>query len=120
MSGACWGSFVPHYFYVDGSDTFLYVLLCSHVLRLACSDSVQLEGCQLLVLRFDRLSIRVEAHLFGLNRILDQVAPRSLCTSCLKAYHPKCRQSRMPHAIATRMSHVWYHADRHEQWKRVT
>ena len=21
---------------------------------------------------------------------------------------------------ATRMSHVWYHADRHEQWERVT
>ena len=26
----------------------------------------------------------------------------------------------MPHALATRMSHIWYHADRHEQWKRVT
>ena len=22
----------------------------------------------------------------------------------------------MPHAIATRMSHFWYHADRHEQF----
>ena len=26
----------------------------------------------------------------------------------------------MPHAIATRMPHIWYHTDRHEQWKRVT
>ena len=26
----------------------------------------------------------------------------------------------MPHAMTTRMSHIWYHADRHEQWKRVT
>ena len=25
----------------------------------------------------------------------------------------------MPHAIATRISYIWYHADRHEQqWKR--
>ena len=32
----------------------------------------------------------------------------------------KFRQPRMSHAIATRMSHIWYHADRHEQWKRVT
>ena len=26
---------------------------------------------------------------------------------------------RMPFALSTRMSHVQYHADRHEQWKRV-
>ena len=26
----------------------------------------------------------------------------------------------MPHAIATRMSYIWYHADRREQWKTVT
>ena len=24
-----------------------------------------------------------------------------------------------PHAITTRMSHIWYHGDRHKQWKRV-
>ena len=38
--------------------------------------------------------------------------------------HPKCCQPRMPHAIDIRMSHTevfctWYHAHRHEQWKRV-
>ena len=37
----------------------------------------------------------------------------------VEAYHPKFRQSRMPYVIATRMPHNWYHADRHEQWKRV-
>ena len=26
----------------------------------------------------------------------------------------------MSHAIATRTSHIWYHANRHEQWKSVT
>ena len=36
------------------------------------------------------------------------------------AYHPKFRQRRMPHAIAARMPHIKDHADRHEQWKRVT
>ena len=25
----------------------------------------------------------------------------------------------MPHALATPMPHIWYHADRHDQWKRV-
>ena len=30
------------------------------------------------------------------------------------------RECRVQH-IVTRMSHIWYHADRrHEQWKRVT
>ena len=36
------------------------------------------------------------------------------------AQNPKFRQPPMPHAIATRVSQIWYHADRHEQWKRVT
>ena len=31
-----------------------------------------------------------------------------------------CRRPRMPHALSTRMSHIWYHADRDEQWKTVT
>ena len=26
----------------------------------------------------------------------------------------------MPHALATRMSHIWYHATRHEECQRVT
>ena len=31
------------------------------------------------------------------------------------------QQPRMPHAIATRMSYIWYNADRREQqWKRAT
>ena len=30
------------------------------------------------------------------------------------------QQPRMPHAIATRMSYIWYNADRREQWKTVT
>ena len=38
----------------------------------------------------------------------------------VQAYHLKFRQPRMPHAIATRMSHMWYHADRRERRKRVT
>ena len=25
----------------------------------------------------------------------------------------------MPHAMATRMSDIWHHANRHEQWKRA-
>ena len=33
---------------------------------------------------------------------------------------PEFRQPRMPHALATRMSNIWYHSDLHEQWKRVT
>ena len=32
----------------------------------------------------------------------------------------KTPNNQMTHAFATRMSHIWYHADRHEQWKRVT
>ena len=38
----------------------------------------------------------------------------------VRALNLKFRRPRMPHARAPRMSHVWYHADRHEQWKRVT
>ena len=37
----------------------------------------------------------------------------------IQAQHPKFRKPRMPHAVATRMLHIWYHVDRHEQWKRV-
>ena len=38
----------------------------------------------------------------------------------VQAYHPNFHQSRMPHAMATRMLDIWHHADRHEQWKRAT
>ena len=38
----------------------------------------------------------------------------------VQAYRPQSRQPLMPHAISTRLSNVWYHTDRHEQWKRVT
>ena len=38
----------------------------------------------------------------------------------VQAYHPNFHQSRMPHAMATRMSDIWYHANRHEQWNRAT
>ena len=41
-------------------------------------------------------------------------------TSRFKHITPKFRQPRMPHAIATRRPHIWCHADRHDQWKRVT
>ena len=44
----------------------------------------------------------------------------SRCYALVQAYHPKFCQPRMPHAIATRMSRIWYHADRQDQWKRVT
>ena len=27
---------------------------------------------------------------------------------------------RTPHALDTRMPHIWYHANRHEQWNRMT
>ena len=37
----------------------------------------------------------------------------------VRACRPKLCQSRMPHAIATRTSHIWCHTDRHEQWKWV-
>ena len=51
--------------------------------------------------------------------------PRRLASNCayelVQACRLKFRQPRMPHAIATRMSHIAYHADRHEQQrKRVT
>ena len=32
----------------------------------------------------------------------------------------KLSPPRMPLALSTRMSRIWYHADRREQWKRVT
>ena len=38
----------------------------------------------------------------------------------VQAYRPKLRPSQMPHAIATRMSRIWYHTDHHEQRKWVT
>ena len=38
----------------------------------------------------------------------------------VQAYHPNFHQSRMPHAMAARMSDIWYHANRHEQWNRAT
>ena len=38
----------------------------------------------------------------------------------VQAYHLKFRQPRMPHAIATRTSHISYRANRHEQRKGVT
>ena len=44
----------------------------------------------------------------------------SFFTSWSKHNTLKFRQPRAPHAIATRMSHIWYHANRHEQWNRVT
>ena len=49
---------------------------------------------------------------FSYNHILRVRAGSSI--------NPQIRQPRMPHAMAPRMSHIWYHADRHEQWKRVT
>ena len=38
----------------------------------------------------------------------------------VQAKIPNVRQPRMPHAITTRKSHIWHHADCHGQWKRVT
>ena len=38
----------------------------------------------------------------------------------VQAFQPKFRQPRMPHAIATRTSHILYHANCHGQWKRAT
>ena len=37
----------------------------------------------------------------------------------VQAERPKLCQPRMPLAISTRMSHIWYHTDGHEQRKRV-
>ena len=47
-------------------------------------------------------------------------APATNNERCTSWFKPKFRQLRMLHAIDTRMSHIWYPADRHEQWKRVT
>ena len=48
------------------------------------------------------------------------VGPMGLPYELVRAYHPNNRQSRTPHSIATGMLHIWYHADRHEHWKRLT
>ena len=48
--------------------------------------------------------VSTETHVYGL----------------VQAYHPTFRRPRTPHAMVTRMSHIWYHADRHEEWKTVT
>ena len=49
----------------------------------------------------------------AVHRDSSSQTPHELVQAC----HPKFRQPRKPHALATRMSHIWYHADRHEQWK---
>ena len=48
------------------------------------------------------------------SRTTSTTNSRTSCTSWFKHKPPKFRQPRMPHALATRMSDIWYHADRHE------
>ena len=38
----------------------------------------------------------------------------------VQAQNPKFRHATNAALVATRMSHIWYHTDRHKQWKRVT
>ena len=60
-----------------------------------------------------------KAQLALLNTTIIENSYKS-CHELVQAYNPKFRQPRIPHAKPTGMPHVWYHAHRHEQRKRVT
>ena len=61
--------------------------------------------------------IRVWGKGFGKGRNVSHKQARS---PRFRNNNPKFLQPRILHAIKTRVSHIiWYHADHHEQWKRV-
>ena len=65
-------------------------------------------------------AVNAERYTLQSTTVLSYVRTTRVYNTRWFKHNPKFRQPRMPHAIATRMSHIWYHADPHEQWKRVT
>ena len=92
-----------------------------------CCSQVPRRQVKTTISYFARVTVK-NTTCFGCKQV-EQTLPRKICLHRIVAVHeyrlvranpPSLCQPRMPHAIATRMSHIWYHTDHHEQWRRVT